>query len=689
MATNNLKVTELDFDRIKENLKKYLKDPSVNTQFQDYDFDASGLNILLDILAYNTHYNSYYLNMVANEAFLDTALLRNSVVSHAKTLGYTPYSSTSPTAYVNVTAPSVNSNTATLTIPYGYTFFSEQIDNSSFNFVVLEDVTATKANSSYFFENVKIQEGQLIDYRFVYNEQTNPSAIFTLPDTDIDTSTLRVLVYENQTTSEFEVYERNIEVLDLTSESKIYFLQESREGNYQIYFGNNVIGKKIPNEAVVVVSYLITNGEAANKANNFVTSTVLTDSLSEQIGIFTVESVSEAAGGSSKETIDSIRKSALSQYSTQNRLITYNDYESYLKSNYPALESISVWGGEDEDPPIFGKVFISIKPKNNYYISELEKTRIIEDIIKPKSIISVDVLIRDPEILYLKVENNVKYDPKKTIITQENLKTLIRNSILNYFNLNVNKFNATFVLSKLQEDINNVEKNSIVGVETELKLQKRFKPDLNLKRSYIINFNTELFRGGVNNKLTSSEFDLIDNNGVTRRSQFEEIPDSSTGIFEIKVTNPGSGFTSVPEVIITGDGSGATATAKIVNGRVESIIVDNRGINYTRALVRIEGGGGFGVSAIPILNSRFGTLRTVYFSEDAERQIINPSVGTIDYDTGRIIINDTNILRVYENDGLIRLNIQSENEIIESLKNNIITIDANDNTSIVTNLDSL
>jgi hypothetical protein len=689
MATNNLKVTELDFDQIKENLKNYLRDPAVNTEFQDYDFESSGLNVLLDILAYNTHYNSYYLNMVANEAFLDTALLRNSVVSHAKSLGYTPYSTKSPVAYINVTAESNVSTAETLTIPYGYKFYSEQIDNTSYTFTVLQDTTATKSNSSYYFENLKIQEGELVSYRFNYNEQTNPLSIFTLPDQNIDVDTLKVLVYPSNSNNSFEVYVRIRDVLDITSESLTFFLQESREGSYQIYFGNGVIGKKLDNNAVVVVSYLITNGESANKANNFVSSdSINSDNGVETISVFTVETVSEASGGSSKESIDSIRKSALAQYSTQNRLVTYNDYESYLKSNYPALDSISVWGGEEEMPPVFGKVFISLKPKNNYFLSELEKTRIVEEILKPKSVISVDVLIKEPELLFLKINNNVKFDPNKTVLSQESLKNSIRNTIIDYFNNNVNKFNSAFVTSKLQENINNVDRNSIIGVETNLKLEKRFKPELNLERSYTINFNTSLFRGSISDKLTSSEFEIEDNNGVRRRTQIEEIPDSFTGVSEIRITNPGSGYTSATTVTITGDGTGATAVAKVVNGKIESIEITNKGLNYTRALVRIEGLG-TGAAAVAILNTRFGFLRTVYFGENAERQIIDSSAGTIDYDTGEVTIDNINILSTFTSDGLIRLNVKPQNEIINSIKNNIITIDVNDTSSIVTNLSVL
>jgi hypothetical protein len=677
---DRLRVTELDFDTIKTNLKAFLKQQN---EFTDYDFEGSGLSVLLDILAYNTHYNAYYLNMVANESFLDTALLRNSVVSHAKTLGYTPFSAKAPTATINFEAVSANNSVGTLTIPKGYSFLSNQIDGKAYNFVVLEDTTATKANSSYYFENLNLSEGQIINYRFVYDEQTNPKQIFTLPENNIDINTLKVLVYQNATTSEFQIYEKVKDIVDVKGTSEVYFLQESRTGNYQIYFGNDFVGKSLPPGAIVVVSYLATNGTIANKANNFVATSVLVDSLSESLSNFIITPVAEAAGGSEKETVDSIKYSAVNQYTSQNRLITYNDYESYILSNYPNLDSISVWGGEDELPPVFGKVFISLKPKNNYFISETEKQRIINDIIKPRSAISTDVVIRDPEFLYVKLINEVRYDPKKTILSEENLKNLIRTTILNYFDLYVNKFNTTFALSKLHEEIDNSD-TSIIGIQSQLKVEKRFLPLLNVRTNYVLNFNTPLFRGSTLNRITSSEFDIFDNFGVRRRSVIEEVPESFTGLTRIEVENPGAGYTSIPNVVITGDGTGAVATAKVVNGRIESITIVNRGVNYTRAFVRIEGGGGFGATATAVLDNRFGTLRTVYFDQNAERQIVNSDIGTINYDTGEITLNNLNVLRVYSQDGFIRVTAQSDKNIVSSIKNNMIVIDSADSTSIIT-----
>jgi hypothetical protein len=273
-----------------------------------------------------------------------------------------------------------------MTLPAGYGFLSNQIDGTSYNFVVLEDLIVSKANSQYYFENVDISEGQLVVYNFVHDNLANPKQIFTLPDANIDTTTIRVSVTPSSGNTQVTVHSLVTDVLDVSSTSEVYYLQEDKSGKFQIYFGNDVIGKKIPDGASVSVRYLITNGIVANKANNFIATSSLTDSLSESINNFTIDNVSAAAGGSERETIDEIKFSASSQFATQNRLVTFKDYESYLRQNYPAIDTLSVWGGEENDPPVFGKVFISIKPKTNFFLTETEKQRIVTEIIKPKSI---------------------------------------------------------------------------------------------------------------------------------------------------------------------------------------------------------------------------------------------------------------------------------------------------------------
>ena len=683
---DRLRVTELDFDTIKSNLQTFLNQQA---EFTDYDFEGSGLGVLLDVLAYNTHYNAYYLNMVANESFMDTALLRDSVVSHAKSLGYVPYSTRAPISTINFLVTSTTSTSGTLTIPSGYSFLSNQIDSKVYNFVVLEDTTVTKANSSYYFENLDIHEGQLITYSFTHNQAANPKQTFTLPDSNIDTTTIKVTVSPSSVSTAVTVYNLVTDILDVDSTSEVYYLQESKNGQYQIYFGNNIVGESIPDGGIISVRYLLTDGTSANKANNFVGALTLTDSLNETLTNFTVTPVSAASGGAERESVDDIKFGAAAQFTTQNRLITTKDYESYLKRNYPSIDSISVWGGEEEVPPVYGKVLISLKPKENYYISETEKQRIIDEIIKPKSIVSVDTIIRDPEYLYLLIENYVEYNKSKTTQTIESLKTSIRNAIILYRDTNLNKFGSTFVLSKLQDSVDGVDLNAISGSETKLYLQKRFEPALGVSTSYTINFNAPLNRGTTTNKLTSSEFRIFDSAGAVKTVLFEEVPESFTGISEIQVTNAGTGYTETPTITITGDGTGAVASAIVVNGKIQSIVLTNRGINYTRAIVTITGGGGYGAAGSAVLDGKFGYLRTIYYDDNAEKQTIDEQIGTIDYITGTITINDIRIVSIVPTDGLIRLTIESGKGIVKTAKNTIISIDDTDTTSITTELSAI
>jgi len=679
MANARLQISDLDFDQIKTNLKAYLKQQS---QFQDYDFDGAGLNILLDILAYNTHYNSYYLNMVANEAFLDTALLRDSVVSHAKTLGYIPFSVTAPRAIVNVTVNSGTTTPETLTIPKGFTFSSNLIDSLSYNFVVLEESTVTKSNTSFFFEDLEIYEGSLVSYVFNYTENSNPKSIFVLPDNNIDTTTISVSVSPNVGNTSTQVYNQVTDILDITSTSEAYFLQESKNGNYEIYFGDGVIGKALNDGAVVTVTYLVTNGVAANQTDGFIAAA--------PIGAYSdivIDVVDVASGGATRETVDSIKYSAAAQYATQNRLVTTSDYESYIKSKYPSIDSLSVWGGEDETPKVFGKVYISLKPKTNYFISETEKQRIIDEIINPKAIVSVSAEIRDPEFLYLIVESLVQYDQKKTSLDEGTIRNNIRQAILDFRDTNLNKFAGTFVLSKLQDAVDSTNGEAIIGSETVVRVQRRFKPKLNESASYTIQYDVPIHRGTLIDKLTSTQFTVFDTAGVIRTAQFEEATQSFTGISSIQVINPGTGFTTTPTITITGDGSNATAEAVIVNGKIQSINITNRGTDYTRATISITGGNGFGAEAVVVIDGKVGTLRTVYFDSLAQRQIINSNAGTINYDTGEIIINDIRFLSVNSDDGLIRLTIEAEKGIIESKKRNILTIDETDPIAISTILE--
>jgi len=678
MSQNRLQITELDFDTIKTNLKSFLKQ---QTEFQDYDFEGSGLNVLVNLLAYNTHYNAYYLNMVANESFLDTALLRDSVVSHAKTLGYIPHSKTASTAVINLTIDSGNSTLDTLTIPKGYVFNSDLIDKRIFNFVVMDETTVTKSNTSYHFENLNIKEGELTTYTYTYDEASNPKSVFLLPDADIDTSTITVIVKPSASNTTSTVYNKVTDILDVTAASEVFYLQESKGGKYQIYFGDGTVGKKLDDGSVVALTYLLTNGNLANKATGF--------SQTSAIGGYTnstIEVLSVAAGGSDRETVEEIKTSSPLQFTTQNRLVTIKDYESYIKKNYPSIDSLSVWGGEDEVPPVYGKVLISLKPKANYYITEIEKTRILNEIIKPKSIVSVSAEIRDAEFLFILLNTTVKYDSKRTTLSEAILKSTIRNAIISYRDTNLNKFGSIFALSKLQDSIDSISLNGIIGSETVVRLQRRFQPEIGLTSNYKINFGVPLRRGTITNKMTSTEFVTVDNIGVNRTAILEEIPQSSTGISSIEISNAGYNYLTAPIITITGDGVGATAIATILNGQISEIKMTNRGVDYSRAVVTITGGSGVGAIATAVIDSRIGTIRTIYFDTNADRQIINSAVGTINYDSGVIEINDLKVLAVAAPDGLIRLSLETESGIIDSNRQTILTIDETDTTSITTQL---
>jgi hypothetical protein len=680
MATpvNRINISDLDFDQIKTNLKTFLRSQE---EFRDYDFEGAGLNILLDILAYNTHYNAYYLNMVANESFLDTSILRSSVVSHAKTLGYVPYSAKASVATINMTVDAINEEESTLTVPRGTVFRSERIDNKTFQFTVLEEAVADRVNDEFLFENLEIYQGELVSYRYVYDSTSNPNSIYTLPDTNIDTSTIKVSVQHSVSNTDITTFNYVQDILDVDSTSNVYFLQEGRNGLFQIYFGDGVVGKKLEDGEIVNVTYLITSAEAGNGFSRFTLEKPITSHVD-----YTVEVLQSSTAGAPRETVDEVKLGAVSQYTQQNRLVTTNDFEAYIKRNYPNIKSISVWGGEEETNKVYGKVYICMSLNSGYYLSETEKQRIIDSIVNPKSIVSISAEIVDPEFLYVLVSDNVKYDPKKTSLSPNSLANLVKDVILEYNTTSLGILKSGLILSRLVEQIDDTDK-SIIGNCPVINLQKRFSPTLNKISSYKINFNVPLRRGSSNqSRMTSNQFNVRDSVGTIRSVILEEIPQSSSGITSIRVVNSGSGYLEAPTVTIIGDGYGAEAEATIVNGKVDSITITKRGFDYTRAIVEITSDSGTGAIASAVSDASVGELRTIYYNANVERKVVDGSAGTINYETGEVVINDINILEVLSSDGLIRLTTISDTGLIEGSKNTILTIDESDPSSIEINM---
>lgn len=445
---SNLNVTELDFDQIKQNLKNFMKSQS---QFSDYDFEGSGLSILMDVLAYNTHYNAMLAHFALNESFLDSAQIRGNVVSRAGLLGYIPRSILSPRARIQlvVDATSIQGTNipTTLVIERG-TKFSAIVDGVSYTFSSLESHTALLVNSggikTYTFPEVTLGQGtfRFLSYR-VDNDIENQK--FQISDTDADTSSLRVRVQENQTSSSFDSYQQFTTLQEVDSASQVYHLQENSSGYYQIFFGDGIIGKKPINDNIVTLDYLITDGEAANGAQDF---SLTTDFPSLPTAGTSITTLSAAAGGTNPESTESIRFNAPITYQSQDRAVTAQDYGAIVRRNFANIESISTWGGEDQLIPEYGKAFISVKPLIGNTLNESEKTQ-IKDIITNKNVVSIVTEIVDPEFTSIELDVIFKYNPALTSRSQSALESLVKDTILNYNFNQLNRFDGVFRHSEL------------------------------------------------------------------------------------------------------------------------------------------------------------------------------------------------------------------------------------------------
>jgi hypothetical protein len=677
-VNSNIQVTDLDFNLIKTNLKRFLQSQST---LQDYNYEGSALSVLIDLLAYNTQYQAYYLNMVANEMFLDSAIQRGSVVSHAKLLNYTPNSSQAPTAQIDIVFSGVTDSS--LTLPKFTSFISEAIDGINYTFVTTNSLTNNTdlANNTVTFNNVVIKQGEPVTLTFTYDSAANPTAIFELPDPNVDTTSLTVSVQQSIANTYFGVYNLVDDYLALDDTTEAYFLQEGGNGNYQVYFGDGVLGKALVDGNIVTVSYIITSGTAAAEANSF----VLMDSVSGY-STTTITSILAATSGAEKESIQSIKYTAPKSYSAQGRAVTKEDYIYLIQNNkgvFP-IDAVNVWGGEENDPPIYGVIFVAIKPSGGYLLTQTQKQIITEEIIKPISVITVQPRIIDVDYTYLVINSNVLYDPKLTNLTSAQLEDSILASIQVFGEDTLNTFNSTFKLSSLISTVQSVSP-SIITNDASLVLQKRFVPNLNSPTTYTFQYGTSLKKDifGKSISVTPS-FQIINeenNNALIESVYLEETPSSTTFVQQIDIINPGFGYTSTPTVTIVGDGTGATAEATVVNGQVRSITVTNAGVNYTQALVQITGGGGSLASAVAELAGNQGTLRTYYFLNGV-KTILNSNAGTVNYATGVVTLTDFNPSNINSPLGVLSLQAVPTSTIISSARDKIITLDITDSAAI-------
>jgi len=496
MATN-LKVTELDFDDIKNNLKNFLRRQN---EFNSYDFEGSGLNILLDVLAYNTHYNALNAHYSLNESFLDSAQIRGNVVTRAKLLGYIPRSDLSPRAVVNITVDltsnvhdNVNFNNP-LSLERGTKLRTVLPDGEEYKYLVLNKASVNSVGRKYIFDNVTLVEGELRELKYrVDNDIENQK--FQLSDVNADTSTLRVRVQSNENSNSFDIYTQFESLDNVDENSKVFYLQENPSGFYEIYFGDGVTGRKPTNNEIVTIDYIITNADESNGATTF--------SMVDSISGFTADTpvtITASTGGVQKETTESIRFNAPLTFITQNRAVTSEDYASIIKKNFANVDSISTWGGEDNDPPDYGRVYIAIKPLLADTLTESEKSTISSSILKGKNIVSITPEIVDPEFTNLELDVFFKYNPNLTDRTDVDLESVVRDTITDYNFDNLNKFDGVFRYSQLTKAIDNADP-SIINSTLRPRMFQTFIPTAGVNNSKTLNFAAPFFLSGESTKM--------------------------------------------------------------------------------------------------------------------------------------------------------------------------------------------
>lgn len=489
MATNpsRLRVTELDFDEIKDNLKTFLKGQS---QFRDYDFEGSGMSILLDVLAYNTHYLGFNANMLANEMFLDSTSLRSSAVSHAKMLGYEV---TSPRAAKAVITVSLNTTDANKTMPAG-TAFTTKIDDVDYQFVTVKDITASNIGNSIPFTETDIYEGTYVTTKYEV-DTSDVDQRFLLVDPRSDTTTLTVKVQNSASDSTTTTFTKATDITQLTTTSDVYFLQEAESGKFEVYFGDGNVSKALSDNNIVILQYVVTNKSAANGASSF-TSPSAIDGVTN-VGV--VVNVT-ASGGAEGESISSIKLNAPLDYASQGRAVTADDYKVYVKKLFANTQAVSVWGGEDgsfdlatgltSSTPEYGKVFISIKTTTGENMTSAQKFQLEKD-LKPYKVASITPVVVDPITTYLILNTVFQYDSNATTSSKEALESLVSTTIINYSDTDLKNFNAVFRHSKLAGLIDDTD-TSILSNVTTVTMAQYITPTTTAVTRYTIDFSNAI-----------------------------------------------------------------------------------------------------------------------------------------------------------------------------------------------------
>ena len=512
MKTKELKITELEFDLIKQNLKNYLKSQS---EFTSYNFEGSAINILLDVMSYNTYYQAYYNNMTVNEMFLDSASKRSSIVSIAKHFAYRPRTIRSSRVIAEVV---LTSSLSTEKLARG-TKITASKSGESFTFVLLDDAPFSAATfdsngqiSSITTGSIEFVEGSIKKYSFAADSGKS-SQKFTIPFEKVDASTLKVTVQPSSQSAELINYTEATNITELNEESTVYFLEENSDGFLEITFGDGVLGKKLSDGNIIRVEILQSSGESANgvglanSTNSFSTPNIANSSI---------RVVVPSTGGSPAETKESIRFNTTRNFVTQKRAVTKEDYKNIILKDFPIIEDVICWGGEDNTPPAYGKVLLSVKPKTGAILSNQEKSRIIQSLTQTKNIVGVQVEFIDPDILYLNITVNVKIDPMSLNVPLNQLVSDINTEIYDFTEQNLDRFDKDFYATDLSTTIQELN-DSIISNDIGISMEKRFIPIFDSKpHNYELYFNNAFYHpeDGYKSIISSNVFGYIDDTGI-------------------------------------------------------------------------------------------------------------------------------------------------------------------------------
>jgi len=562
---NNLNVANVDFDQIKSAYKSYLKANSIIT---DMDYEGSAINTILDILSYNTFYNAVYLNNVSNEMFIDSAQLRSSVVSLANYLSYTPKSYTCSRVFGTLVITPAAKTTDTILIPAGYKIITK-IDNTIYTFQTMQTNIAAW-NVDHYEANVTFYEGKFVTNTWIVNT-TNLDQEFVIQNKNIDTDTIQVSVITNGNNLLFTKFS---DFSNVSATTNLYFIKENDLGFYQLDFGDGYTGRKLSNNDIIQAQYLACSGPIPNGASTFSTQTSIS-------GISNVVFIpaDPAYGGSYNESIESIRTKSVKSFSTQNRLVSYEDYESAVLSKYQFVESVSTWGGEDNEPPMYGRVFLSIKPVSGFVLSNTQKED-IKSFITSKNVATIIPEFTDPDYIFMKVISDVRYDSSKTSISESIISTLAKNSILDYFDNDLEKFDANFRYSRLIEKIDN-SYVAIVSNITSVKIGKY----INIVYNQAVNYDVILNYAIIKDSLEISpvmisghssqiffEISDTDNAAVSSIKTFEFVGSVKQYLNKVGTVHWETGNISIPELNITQ----STQEFKIFASPIENDIIVNK-----------------------------------------------------------------------------------------------------------------